>query len=97
MYIQHIMKPVQESLNPIREIGALAHKYGAIFTVDTTSTYAMRPINIEEDNIDFCMASAQKGLMAFTGLSVSLSETEQSSKSQRLSETFLLLQSLSSV
>lgn len=56
-------------LNPIREIGDLAHKYGAIFTVDTTSTYAMRPINIEEDNIDFCMASAQKGLMAMTGLS----------------------------
>lgn len=56
-------------LNPIREIGALAHKYGATFTVDTTSTYAMRPINIEEDNIDFCMASAQKGLMAMTGLS----------------------------
>lgn len=56
-------------LNPIREIGALAHKYGAILTVDTTSTYAMRPINIEEDNIDFCMASAQKGLMAMTGLS----------------------------
>ena len=56
-------------LNPIREIGALAHKYGAVFTVDTTSTYAMRPINIEEDNIDFCMASAQKGIMAMTGLS----------------------------
>ncbi len=56
-------------LNPIREIGALAHKYGVTFTVDTTSTYAMRPINIEKDNIDFCMASAQKGLMAFTGLS----------------------------
>lgn len=56
-------------LNPIREIGALAHKYDAVFTVDTTSTYAMRPINIEEDNIDFCMASAQKGIMAMTGLS----------------------------
>ena len=56
-------------LNPIREIGALVHKYGATFTVDTTSTYAMRPIDIEKDNIDFCMASAQKGLMAFTGLS----------------------------
>lgn len=56
-------------LNPIREIGALAHKYDAVFTVDTTSTYAMRPIDIEKDNIDFCMASAQKGLMAFTGLS----------------------------
>lgn len=56
-------------LNPIREIGALAHSYGAVFTVDTTSTYAMSPINIEKDNIDFCMASAQKGLMAMTGLS----------------------------
>ena len=56
-------------LNPIREIGALAHKYGAVFTVDTTSTYAMRPIDVNKDNIDFCMASAQKGLMAMTGLS----------------------------
>ena len=56
-------------LNPVREIGALAHKYGAVFAVDTTSTYAMRPIDIEADNIDFCMASAQKGLMAMTGLS----------------------------
>lgn len=56
-------------LNPVREIGALVHQYGAIFVVDTTSTYAMRPINIHEDNIDFCMASAQKGIMAMTGLS----------------------------
>ena len=56
-------------LNPIKEIGTIVHKYNAIFTVDTTSTYAMRPINIEEDQIDFCMASAQKGLMAMTGLS----------------------------
>ena len=56
-------------LNPIREIGALAHQYGAIFVADTTSTYGMRPISIEEDQIDFCMASAQKGLMAMTGLS----------------------------
>lgn len=56
-------------LNPIREIGALAHKYDAAFVVDTTSSYAMIPIDLEKDNIDFCMASAQKGLMAMTGLS----------------------------
>lgn len=56
-------------LNPIREIGELVHRYNAVFTVDTTSTLAMRPIDIEKDNIDFCMASAQKGLMAMTGLS----------------------------
>lgn len=68
-------------LNPIREIGALAHKYGAIFTVDTTSTYAMRPIDIEKENIDFCMASAQKGLMAMTGLSFVIGSTELIKKS----------------
>lgn len=56
-------------LNPIRQIGELAHTHHANFIVDTTSSYAMIPINIEEDNIDFCMASAQKGIMAMTGLS----------------------------
>lgn len=56
-------------LNPIREIGALAHKYGAIFVSDTTSTLGMIPLDVVEDNVDFCMASAQKGLMAMSGLS----------------------------
>ncbi len=63
-------------LNPIREIGALVHKYNAVFTVDTTSTLAMRPIDMEKDNIDFCMASAQKGLMAMTGLSFIIGRTD---------------------
>ncbi|MBQ0028441.1 MAG: aminotransferase class V-fold PLP-dependent enzyme, partial [Lachnospiraceae bacterium] len=69
-------------LNPIREIGALAHKYDAVFTVDTTSTLAMRPINVYEDNIDFCMASAQKGLMAMTGLSFIIGRTDIIKKSK---------------
>ncbi len=63
-------------LNPIREIGRLAHENGAIFIVDTTSTYAMIPIDIEEENIDFCMASAQKGLMSMTGLSYVVGRTD---------------------
>lgn len=56
-------------LNPIREIGALVHKFGAIFVVDTTSSLGMVPFDIIKDNVDFCMASAQKGLMAMSGLS----------------------------
>ena len=56
-------------LNPIRVIGALVHRHHGVFVVDTTSTYAMRPIHIAEDEVDFCMASAQKGIMAMTGLS----------------------------
>ncbi len=62
--------------NPIREIGALAHRYGATFVVDTTSTLAMRPIDVACDNIDFCMASAQKGIMAMTGLSFVIGRTD---------------------
>lgn len=69
-------------LNPIREIGAIVHNHNAVFSVDTTSTYAMRPINMEEDNLDFCMASAQKGLMAFTGLSFIVGNREVIEKSK---------------
>lgn len=63
-------------LNPIREIGALAHRYGAVFVTDTTSSLGMIPLNMEQDNVDFCMASAQKGLMAMTGLSFIIGNEE---------------------
>ena len=56
-------------LNPVKEIGALAHKYGAFLITDTTSAYAMIPIDVNKENIDFCMASAQKGIQGMTGLS----------------------------
>lgn len=62
-------------LNPVREIGAAAHRHDAIFICDTTSTLAMIPIDIERDNIDFCMASSQKGIQAMTGLSFVIGRT----------------------
>lgn len=63
-------------LNPIREIGALAHQYGAILVSDTTSSLGMIPLDVVKDNIDFCMASAQKGLMAMSGLSFIIGKTD---------------------
>ncbi len=69
-------------LNPIREIGALAHEHGAIFVTDTTSSLGMIPFDIVADNVDFCMASAQKGLMAMTGLSFIIGNTEEIRKSK---------------
>lgn len=63
-------------LNPIREIGALAHQYGAIFVSDTTSSLGMIPLDVVKDNVDFCMASAQKGLMAMSGLSFVIGKTD---------------------
>ncbi len=69
-------------LNPIREIGAMAHRHGAILIADTTSSLGMIPIDVERDNIDFCMASAQKGIMAMTGLSFVIGRTSEVVKSK---------------
>ena len=69
-------------LNPIRQIGALAHSHGAVFIVDTTSSMAMIPIDIQKDNIDFCMSSCQKGIMGMAGLSFIIGRTAQIIKSK---------------
>lgn len=69
-------------LNPIREIGALAHRHGAVFVVDTTSSLGMIPFDMVQDNVDFCMASAQKGLMAMTGLSFIIGNEAEIRKSK---------------
>ena len=68
--------------NPIREVGALAHKYNSIFVSDTTSTYGLLPIDIEKDNIDFLMASSQKGMNAFTGVSYLIGKRSEIEKSK---------------
>lgn len=69
-------------LNPIKEIGSIAHKYNAFMITDTTSSYAMIPINVYDENIDFCMASAQKGIMGMTGLSYIIGKKDIIEKSK---------------
>ena len=69
-------------LNPIKEIGRLAHDNGCIYIVDTISTYGLMPIDIEEQNIDFLMSSAQKGLAAMTGASWTVGRIEEIKKSK---------------
>ena len=68
VYMTH-HETVSGLLNPIREVGSLAHKYNAYFISDTTSSYALIPIDINKDNIDFMMSSCQKGIMAMSGCS----------------------------
>lgn len=69
-------------LNPIKEIGAIAHDNGCVFVVDTISTYGLKPIDIEAENIDFLMSSAQKGLAAMTGASWTVGRIEEIKKSK---------------
>jgi 2-aminoethylphosphonate-pyruvate transaminase len=69
-------------LNPVREIGKIAHDTGCIFVADTISTYGLLPFNIEEENIDFCMSSAQKGLAGMTGVSWTVGNISEIIKSK---------------
>ena len=56
-------------LNDIRSIGKIAHDHGAVFVADATSSFALIPLDINKDNVDFILASAQKGIAAMPGLS----------------------------
>ena len=69
-------------LNPIKEIGQMAHDHGAVFVVDTISTYGLMPIDIDEQNIDFLMSSAQKGLAGMTGASWTIGNIAEIVKSK---------------
>jgi 2-aminoethylphosphonate-pyruvate transaminase len=64
-------------LNPVKEIGKIAHDNGCVFVADTISTYGLIPFDIEEENVDFCMSSAQKGLAGMTGVSWTVGKIEE--------------------
>ena len=72
-------------LNPIREIGAMAHDHQCTYVVDTISTYGLKPINIADENIDFLMSSAQKGMAAMTGASWTIGKTDAIKRSKAYS------------
>lgn len=48
------------TIEPIREIGAIAHKYGILFHTDAVQAYAQIPIRVDEMNIDMMSASGHK-------------------------------------
>ena len=55
-------------VNPIKEIGEVAHQFGAFFIVDAVSSLAGEPLAMDEWGIDVCVAASQKCLEAPPGL-----------------------------
>jgi 2-aminoethylphosphonate-pyruvate transaminase len=55
-------------LNPIYEVGKLAKAYGADFLVDAVSSIGAEYLDLEEANITFCTASANKAIASLPGL-----------------------------
>lgn len=48
------------TIQPIAEIGKLAHEHGILFHTDAVQTYTQIPIDVEEMNIDMLSASGHK-------------------------------------
>lgn len=58
---------VTGSINPIREIGAIAREKGIVFLLDAAQTAGMLPIDVERDNIDMLACPGHKGLFGLQG------------------------------
>lgn len=56
-------------LNPIHEIGEVAHKFGKIFVVDAISSIGIEDLDVTRDHIDFCIGSSNKCLASVPGIS----------------------------
>jgi len=48
------------TIEPIKELGAIAHKHGILFHTDAVQAYGHVPINVDEMNIDLLSASGHK-------------------------------------
>ena len=48
------------SIQPIKEIGEIAHKYNVFFHTDAVQAFAHIPLNVDEMNIDMLSASGHK-------------------------------------
>jgi alanine-glyoxylate transaminase/serine-glyoxylate transaminase/serine-pyruvate transaminase len=54
---------------PIEELGAMAHRYGALMLVDAVTSLGCVPLEIDRWEIDACYSCTQKGIGAPPGLS----------------------------
>lgn len=48
------------TIQPLKEIGAIAHEHGVLFHTDAVQAFAHVPINVDEMNIDMLSASGHK-------------------------------------
>jgi alanine-glyoxylate transaminase/serine-glyoxylate transaminase/serine-pyruvate transaminase len=55
-------------VNPLRELGTLAHEYGSLFVVDAVSSLGGLDLPCEDWRIDACFAGSQKCLGAPPGI-----------------------------
>ncbi len=63
------MSNVLGTINPIKDLAALAHRHGALFAVDAAQSIAHSPTDVTELDVDFFIFSAHK-MLGPTGIGV---------------------------
>ncbi len=57
-------------INPVREVGELAHRFGKTYIVDAISALAGEDLDVVRDHIDLCTCSANKCLGSLPGVGI---------------------------
>ncbi|QBR03020.1 2-aminoethylphosphonate--pyruvate transaminase [Paraburkholderia pallida] len=77
-------------LNPIAQIGALAHKYGKGYLVDSMSAFGALPLDVQTMRIDAVAASSNKCIEGVPGLGFVICRREALSRTQGNATTLVL-------
>ncbi|HKT99516.1 MAG TPA: 2-aminoethylphosphonate--pyruvate transaminase [Paraburkholderia sp.] len=77
-------------LNPIAQIGALAHKYGKGYLVDSMSAFGALPLDVQTMHIDAVAASSNKCIEGVPGLGFVICRREALSRTQGNATTLVL-------
>ena len=57
-------------VNPVKEVGELAARYGKTYIVDGVSALGGEDVDVIRDHIDFCTSSSNKCLASFPGVGI---------------------------
>jgi len=63
-------------LNPVAEIGAVAHEFGRTFIVDAMSSYGGIPLDVDAAHIDYLISSSNKCIEGVPGFSFVIAKRE---------------------
>ncbi len=64
-------------INPVTEVGELAHRYGKTYFVDGVSAVGGEDVDVVRDYIDFCTCSSNKCLASFPGVGIICAKTSK--------------------
>ena len=77
-------------LNPIKEIGKLADKYGIIYVVDAISSVGGIPISVDECHIDYLLGTANKCIQGIPGISFVVCKKDEIKDTKNFGRSFYL-------